>query len=144
MSGRTSPRATSSFATTGRREALAAAIEDAIEAEFGFRVPVLVFPGADIERIAAAIPAEWVTDKTMRTDAWFLWPDIDEPGVIDDVAMRDGVDHVRYEPGAIIWHVRTEDIGRSWRNKITASALYQRITIRNANTVRKLATMVAD
>ena len=58
---------------------LTAALESAIEDEFGFDVPVLIRSGEDVRRIAAAIPAEWVTDKTMRTDAWFLWPDVDEP-----------------------------------------------------------------
>ena len=64
--------------------------------------------------------------------------------MIDRVEQRDGVDHVRYEPGAIIWHVLAEDINRSWRNRITASDLYPRITIRNANTVRKLAALVEE
>lgn len=121
---------------------LAAKIETAIEEEFGFEIRALVADHATIEKVEKAIPEHWVDDRTMRTYVMFLWHDVDDPSVVGDLPLREGMDNVIYVDGALIWQVDREYITRSGMNKVVSSPLYKSMTIRNANTVRKLAAMM--
>jgi uncharacterized protein (DUF1697 family) len=117
-------------------------IEQAIEAEFGFRVAVLVIDSGSLQQVAAAIPDSWTTDKLMRCDALFLWPEIDDASILDQLPLRAGVDEARYVPGAVIWRFDRSNATRSGLGKLIGTKYYKLITIRNSNTVRKLASMV--
>jgi uncharacterized protein (DUF1697 family) len=120
---------------------LAPALEDAIEAEFGFRVPVLVRTGEAIEATARAVPGDWVNDSTMKCDVMFLWDAVHRPDVVDRFA-KDGIDHTTYVPGAVIWRVDRRVATKSGMARIVGTELYGHMTIRNVNTVRALADRV--
>jgi len=119
-------------------------LEDAIERDFGLRHPVLVRDLEMIERVEKAIPEQWVSDSTMRTDVLFLWDEINSPSIIDDLPVREGVDRVVYVDGAVIWQVDIENINRSGRSRIVGGRIYKAATVRNANTTRKLAAMMRE
>ena len=53
------------------------------------------------------------------------------------------VDELRYTPGAVVWRVDRENVGRSQMNRIVGTPLYKKITIRSANTMRKLNELTA-
>ncbi len=118
-------------------------IERAIERDTGLPVTVLVIDDAALRSIVAAIPSTWVTDATLRTDVLFLWPDVDEPAVLDRIPRNLEVDDVRYTPGALIWRIDRANASRSRETKLVGSALYKRMTIRNANTTRKLHELLS-
>lgn len=117
---------------------LTARIEDAIEKHTGMAIKLLVMDHAALNRLVDAIPRNWVDDKTMRTYVLLLWKELDDRTILDRLPIKAGVDEVRYTPGAVIWRVDRDDLGRSQMNRIVGSALYKKITIRSANTVRKL------
>lgn len=117
-------------------------LEAAIEADFGFAVPVLLLSLDRMQRIRDAIPPGWASDATMRADVWFLWPDVDGPDIIERLPIRDEVDDVRYVSGAVLWHVHAQDLGRSGRSRVVGTDVYPSITIRNVNTVRKLTALM--
>jgi uncharacterized protein (DUF1697 family) len=125
-------------------DALAAEIEAAIESEFGFEVKVLVKDAGEMETITTAIPEEWVDDKTMRTYVMFLWSGLDDPSVIDELPIKEGIDNVIYVTGAIIWQVEREHVTKSGMSRMASGPIYKSMTVRNANTVRRLATMVEE
>jgi len=123
---------------------LAEKIETAIEQEFGFEIKVLVADHDAIEKVEKAIPEHWVDDKRMRTYVMFLWHEFDDSSILDDIPIKEGMDNVIYVDGALIWQVDREHITRSGMNKVVSSPLYKSMTIRNANTVRKLAAMMTE
>lgn len=129
-------------ADAGDTPLLAARLEDAIEADFGFRVAVLVRTGAEITAIASALPAGWVNDSETRCDVLYLMYGLDDPGIIERLPFRPGIDDTRYTPGAVLWHVRRNDVRRSGMVRIIGTELYRGITVRNCNTARKLAELV--
>lgn len=123
---------------------LAGVIEDAIEEEFGLRLKVLLCDEATFREIAAATPEIWVNDKTMRTDVMFLWEDVDSPETVERLPAKDGIDEVRYVPGAILWRVDFEDLTRSGKARLVGTKLYKSMTVRNINTVRKLVELMEE
>jgi uncharacterized protein (DUF1697 family) len=125
-------------------EVIATEIEKAIEKEFGFEVKVLVKDADEMTAITAAIPENWVDDKTMRTYVMFLWTGLDASAIVDDLPLKDGIDNVIHVPGAIIWQVERRHVTKSGMNRMASGPVYKSMTVRNANTVRKLTTMVAE
>lgn len=123
---------------------LVAALERAIEEEFGLNIKVLLRDLDTIDRVEKAIPNHWVTDSTMRCDVLFLSEEVDSPTILEDLPVKEGIDNVAYAAGAVIWQVDIENINRSGRTRVIGGQLYKAATVRNANTVRKLASLMRD
>jgi len=117
---------------------LATRIEKALEQHTGMAIKVLVMDHKALKKLVEAIPPDWVDDKTMRTYVLLLWKELDVPGILDRLPARPEVDELRYFPGAVVWRVDRENVARSHMNKIVGTPIYKKITIRSANTVRKL------
>jgi len=125
------------------RERIAATVAATIAEDFGFECSVLVRPGAEVQRIAAAIPGEWVNDGTRKADVLYLFDDVDSADVLERLPLVPGVDTAHYTPGAVLWSVPRDQQPRSGMTTIIGTPLYRRLTIRNVNTARTLAQMVA-
>ena len=119
-------------------------IEGAIDSEFGFPVRLVLRTLDEVKSLTEAIPASWKEDATMRCYVMFLWEDVDDPGALDRVTVKEGIDDVVYHPGAIVWRVDRKVLTRSGMMRLTSEDLYKQMTIRNVNTVRKLADMMTD
>ena len=117
---------------------LTARIEKALEQHTGMVIKVLVMDHNTLKKMVEAIPRHWVDDKTMRTYVLLLWKELDDRGILDRLPTKPGVDELRYTPGAVVWRVDRENVGRSQMNRIVGTPLYKKITIRSANTMRKL------
>jgi uncharacterized protein (DUF1697 family) len=122
---------------------LTARIEKALEQHTGMAIKVIVMDHKTLRKVVDAIPPNWVDDKTMRTYVLMLWKELDDRGILDRLPTKPGVDDLRYTPGAVIWRVDRENVGRSYMNRIVGTALYKKITIRSANTMRKLDELTA-
>jgi uncharacterized protein (DUF1697 family) len=120
---------------------LTARIEKALEQHSGMAIKVLVIDHMALKRLVEAIPTKWVDDKTMRTYVLLLWKELDDRSILDRLPIKLGVDELRYTPGAVVWRVDRENVGRSQMNRIVGTPLYKKITIRSANTVRKLCDL---
>ena len=117
-------------------------IERAIVNEFGFGVRVVLRDLDSMVSVAKAIPASWKDDVSMRCYVMFLWEDVDKRNVLKHLTIKEGIDDVKYTPGAVIWRVDRDKLTRSGMMKLTSDELYQQMTIRNCNTVRKLVDMM--
>jgi uncharacterized protein (DUF1697 family) len=122
---------------------LTARIEKALEQHTGMAIKVLVMDHKVVKRMVDAIPGNWVDDKTMRTYVLLLWKELDDRTILDRLPIKPGVDELKYTPGAVIWRVDRENVGRSQMNRIVGTPLYKKITIRSANTMRKLNELTA-
>jgi uncharacterized protein (DUF1697 family) len=122
---------------------LAARVEKALEEHTRMPIKVLVMDHKALKKLVAAIPRNWVDDKTMRTYVLLLWKELDSPKILEWLPVRPGVDNVRYAPGAVIWQVDRKDVAKSRMNTIVGTPNYKLITIRSANTMRKLDELTA-
>jgi uncharacterized protein (DUF1697 family) len=128
---------------TSDTKQLAARIEKALEQHTGMAINVLVMDNKSLKKMVDAIPRYWVDDKTMRTYVLLLWNELDDRGIIDRLPIKPGVDELMYTPGAVVWRVDRENVGRSHMNRIVGTPMYKKITIRSANTMRKLNELAA-
>lgn len=127
------------FESTKSNKTLTKEIEKNIKKEFGFEVQTLVKSEKDMKRIAKAIPKNWLNDSTQRTDAAYLFPDIDDAKIINELPVKKEFMNIRYVRGAIYWNIKRENVYKSHLAKLTSNKLYKYMTIRNVNTVRYLA-----
>ncbi len=125
-------------------ETLTRRLSDAIEIAFGFAVDVLVIRGEDLLAIARALPPDWANDEAYRCDVLFLWPTVDMPTVVAELPLKPDVGETLYVPGAVLWHVPRSMVTRSGITKLIGTPLYSQMTVRNCNTVRRLAELLSD
>jgi uncharacterized protein (DUF1697 family) len=122
---------------------LTARIEKALEQHTRMAIKVLVMDHRTLKKMVDAIPRDWVDDKTMRTYVLLLWKELDDRRILDRLPTKPGVDELTYTPGAVVWRVDRENVGRSQMNRIVGTPLYKKITVRSANTMRKLNELTA-
>lgn len=126
------------------KEQLAPMLEQAIYSHFNLKINVLIYDADEFQKITDAIPENWSNDQGMKSDVLFLWEDVDEETVLDGLTIKPDIDHVIYIRGAILWAVERGNVTKSGMSKIVGSALYQRVTIRNVNTVRKIQALLQN
>ena len=118
-------------------------VEKALEERTGMPIKVLVVDHKALKKVVDSIPRSWVDDKTMRTYVLMLWKELDDRTILERLPLRPGVDNVRYAPGAVIWQVDRKDIGKSRMSAMIGTPIYKLMTIRSANTMRKLTELTA-
>jgi uncharacterized protein (DUF1697 family) len=129
---------------TAPPEQLARTVAATMLEEFEVDARVLVRPGDQVRAIAAAIPEHWTNQAGMRADVLYLWDAVDDEAVLSRLPARPGVDETRYTPGALLWAVPVAMVNRSGLRGIFGSDLYPLVTVRNVNTARTLARLVAE
>ncbi len=133
------------FADAGRTKQEATAIlETAIFSEFGLRIKVLVYTIDEYSRIAEAVPLEWTNDEKLKSDVLFLWEEVDDESVLEQLPLKSGIDQAHYVPGAILWSVARDQVTKSGMAKIVGTKLYKQVTIRNVNSARKIHQLMQE
>jgi uncharacterized protein (DUF1697 family) len=117
---------------------LSAILEEVIRNAFSLDIKVLVLSLDDYREVMAFLPDAWTNDALMKTDVMFLWDEANEASVLDKLHIKSGIDRVVYAPGAILWSVDKDKVTRSGMTKLVGSKLYKLMTIRNANSTRKI------
>ncbi|RFB13533.1 DUF1697 domain-containing protein [Bacillus sp. HNG] len=113
-------------------------LEEAIHHDFGLQIKVVVRSLDDVTGIIHAIPDSWKNDKDMKSDVMFLWDEIDDESVLENLLIKPTIDTVIYVPGAILWSVDKKNVTKSGMTKIIGTKIYKQITVRNVNTARKI------
>ncbi|MEI5989306.1 DUF1697 domain-containing protein [Enterococcus crotali] len=117
--------------------------EQLIEAAFGLKIIVTIVPAEALLKALEHMPDWWNTDKESKHNAIFVIP----PTTTEEVIASVGEAKAEYEKVAhhervIFWSAPIKTFSRSRWSKIVGTKMYSRITIRNANTVNKLAELV--
>lgn len=105
---------------------------------------VLVLPGATVTKIADALPADWRKDDEWSCDVLYLLPERASPKTMRALDLDPEHEEARYCAGAILFRVNRSYLNRSTLHKLIGTDLYASMTIRNCNTARKLAAIVAE
>ncbi|CAM4169233.1 DUF1697 domain-containing protein [Lacicoccus alkaliphilus] len=119
-------------------------LEQAIREDFGLDIRVLIRSKDEIEAINDALPDSWKNDKGMKSDVLFLWEDIDDPALLEDLKIHPEFDTVIYKPGAVLWSVMKVNAGKSGITKMVGTEIYRHMTVRNVNTFRKIHNLMKD
>jgi len=122
--------------------ALTSRIEAAIEADFGFPVATLLRNLDEIAAVIKTIPEHWVTDKVMKCDVLFLWPTIDSPDVLKQIPTNPEIEDLFYVPGAAVNRIDRSNATKGRVAGIIGTNLYKQMTVRNANSVRKIYNLM--
>lgn len=117
-------------------------LEDAIEEDFHLTIKVLLRSKENIQKIEKSLPDNWVNDQITKCDVMFLWEDFDSKDIVQKLSIKPEIDEVKYVAGAILWRIEKKNYGKSGMNKIVGTKLYRHMTIRNCNTVRKIAALI--
>ena len=121
---------------------IAEVLEAAIEKRFGLAIRVLVRDVDEIASVVDAVPPNWANDEATKCDVYFLWDDVDGPSILERLDFDPEMEDVRYTPGAVLRRVDRKDAARSHMTKVVGTPLYQRMTIRNCNTARRLLELM--
>ncbi|MHB1139021.1 MAG: DUF1697 domain-containing protein [Microthrixaceae bacterium] len=119
-------------------------LERVIHDEFALEIKVLLLTIEDLRTVVGALPEDWVNGGTMKTDVLFLWEDQRDPAVVDDLPLKEGIDRLIYVHGALLWNVDRDQATRSGLSRVVGTELYRRMTVRNANTARKLLDLAEE
>lgn len=119
-------------------------LEEKIEKTYSFPVKVLLRDLDFMKQVMAKLPENWLNNDEMKCDVMFLWDEADAENLLDQLPIKKELDHCIYLKGAIIWSVKRENITRSGMLKLVGTKLYKQMTIRNANTTRKLFNLMSE
>ncbi len=119
-------------------------LEKKIEEDFGFFIKVLVCGFDLIKKIVKKLPDDWHNNEAMKCDVMFLWEEIDNQNLVAELPIKKDIDEVIYTKGAILWSIKRENLAKSGIMKLVGTKLYKQMTIRNANTVRKLFSIMSE
>ncbi len=120
-------------------EALQTRVSAVIARHFGFSVPVCVLSASELSEAMDGAPPWWDADKESKHNVIFVVA----PASAEDVFAQVGQLKPQYEQTAhvgrvIFWSAPVATFSRTRLLRVVGTAVYDFITIRNANTARKL------
>jgi uncharacterized protein (DUF1697 family) len=116
-------------------------VSKALNDRFNEEVQFIIKTRKQMEDIANLIPEEWQNNDKQKTDIAYLFNDIDDEKIIDDLTFKNEYVNLKYIKGALIMNVLRENQGKSQLTKLISSKIYKRMTIRNVNTARYLGNV---
>lgn len=126
--------------------AVQAACEALIETEFHFSIAVGILTGNALLEALAHAPNWWDNDPKAKHNAIFVIPPITAEAACAQVgAAMPEYERVESFGRVIFWSAKIATISRTRWMKITQNkTVYNAVTIRNANTTKKLAELVRE
>jgi uncharacterized protein (DUF1697 family) len=118
-------------------------IESEILAKLKMDLKVVVRSRKEITEVLKHLPKDWEYPENYRCDVIFLRHEIDDPELVNRIAVKEGVDEVSYFKGTIFWSALKSEITKSKATKLVGTKEYKFMTIRTLRTVRKLEEMMS-
>ena len=124
---------------------LTAGVEAGLSARFSYAARAVVLSYADYRALLDAAPPAWGEDPAYRHNALFTLAGTTPAQVLASIPpIKEELETVSAGPRVIFWSAEKERATRSAFVKLPAHPVYQQLTIRNHNTVRKLATLLEE
>jgi len=113
--------------------------EGLIKNKFQLNIPVIIVSVNDLLTALNHAPLWWGHDKDSKHNAIFVIP----PTTVDEVfkeigAIKPEYENVDHYGRVVFWSAPIKTFSRTRWSKVVGSSVYNNITIRNANTVKKL------
>lgn len=104
--------------------------------------------GDTVREIANNIPTDWTNEPLRpdkignKSDVIYLFDEVNKPSVLRDIGYNPSIETMIYTPGAIITTISRANQSKGSLAKNIGSVFYQKVTVRNITTAKKLAAMV--
>ena len=124
---------------------LNARVEHGLSERFAYAARSVVLSHAGYTAALTAAPAGWGEDAACRHNALFTMAGVTPEEVLADLPpAKPDIDAIAAGPGVVFWSTPEDRITRSAFMKLPTLPVYQRVTIRNHNTARKLAALLDE
>ena len=129
----------------GEGEQLTARVEVGLSERFSYAARAVVLSYAEYRALLDAAPSAWGEDPAYRHNALFTLAGTTPAQVLASIPpVKEELETVAAGPGVIFWSAEKKRVTRSAFVKLPALPAYQQITIRNHNTVRRLAALLDE
>jgi len=119
--------------------------EQALENQFGFRIVCAVITADELITALQHAPAWWGLDGASKHNAIFvIAPKRTRDIMLDVGEAKPEYEQVKAFGPIIFWTAPLKTFSRTRYSKIVGSRAYQSVTIRNANTTKKLAELCKE
>ena len=130
-------------AAEGEGEQLTARVEAGLSERFSYTARAVVLSYAEYRALLNAAPSAWGEDPAYRHNALFTLAGTTPAQVLASIPpVKEELETVAAGPGVIFWSAEKKRVTRSAFVKLPALPVYQQVTIRNHNTVRRLAALL--
>lgn len=119
-------------------------IEIMIQNQFGFNIPVFIISKEELEDILHNAPDWWGNEnKDIYDNLIFMIPPTTFSEVFQEIgAPKEELEKIKDYKEAIFWSFSRKDYQKTnWWSKTASTNISNRLTIRTANTVRKIVKM---
>lgn len=130
------------FESEEKTKSIKQKIESELKRIFDDEFPTLVKSVDELKNIANNIPDHWQNNDEQKTDVAYLFEEIDNEKMLEELPVKKDLIKVRYIKGAIVWNVKRENVYKSNLSKLIGHRLYKYMTIRNVNTARFLGNFI--
>ena len=132
-------------AAQGEGEQLTARVEAGLSERFSYAARAVVLSYAEYRALLDAAPPAWGEGPAYRHNALFTLAGTTPDEVLASLPpVKDELETVAAGPGVIFWSAEKQRVTRSAFVKLPALPVYQQVTIRNHNTVRRLAALLDE
>ena len=119
-------------------------IEEMIKNQFGLDIPVFVISKEEIEDILYHAPDWWGDEnKEIYDNLIFIMSPATFKDVYDEIGEpKEGLEKIEEYKETVFWSFSRKDYQKTnWWSKTASAAIGSKLTIRTANTVRKIVSM---
>jgi len=126
-------------------ETLIRRCEEFLEMRFGFPISLSIIDAGDLKTALDHAPEWWDRDPESKHNAIFVIP----PSTAEEISAEMGEIKPEYEKifgckNVIFWSAPLKTFSRTRFSKIVGTKTYQKVTIRNANTAKKLLELALN
>lgn len=125
-------------------EPLQAQMQELIFTHFGVTTAAAVFQGRTIQKALSNAPSWWGSDPTRKHDAIFVIPPRSAKERLETVGVQHSFEQAAAYGPVIFWSAPIKTFSRTNWSKLAGTPDYSDITIRNANTARKLLRLLEE
>lgn len=119
-------------------------IRTMLEKRYGMDIPVCVIRREELQHLLSKAPVWWGTDdKNIYDNLIFMIPPYKAQTLADKIGEpTEGLEQIMICGNAVFWSFDRQKYGKAnWWKKTAAAGIGEMITVRTANTLRKIATM---
>ena len=119
-------------------------IERMIQHLFSLNIPVFVIPQEELADILRHVPDWWGTEnQEIYDNLIFILPPATFPDIYHEIgAPKEGLEQIQEYQSVVFWSFSRKDYQKTnWWSKTASVPLGSKLTIRTANTIRKIVKM---
>lgn len=125
-------------------ESITSQIDALMKNQFGLDIPVFVIRKEELEDILRNAPDWWGNEnKEIYDNMIFIMPPVTFAEVLGEIGEpKEGIEKIKDYKKTVFWSFSRKNYQKTnWWSKTASSNISKKLTIRTANTVRKLVAM---